>query len=113
MLPPRPAVDGDCVLPDAPDALEPAPEAPLAPEVEPALDEPAPEFEPAPMLELEPLPIRAFFSTKLPLPPDVADEPAGLVLVDELELLLDPSARCRQPVAVTDPADSVAERPVL
>jgi hypothetical protein len=111
MLPLRPAVDGDDdSLPAdelAPDVLEPV--EPVAPEE----DAPVPDVEP---VELEP-PIRAFFSTNDPPLPPLAEE-ASLPLVElvlelELELVLDPSARWRQPVAVTLPADSDADRPVV
>lgn len=108
MLPLRPAVDGDDE--DADDSL-PADE--LAPDaleaVEPEDDAPVPDIEP---VEPEP-PIRAFFSTNEPPLPPLADEAPLVALVLELELVLDASARCRQPVAVTVPADSDAERPVV
>jgi hypothetical protein len=85
--------------------VEPEPVDP-APELEPAL-----ELDPAPMLE--PPPMRAFFRTKPPpLPPDAdADWPAPLAPLAP-ELVLEPSARCRHPVAVTDPAVADDELPV-
>jgi hypothetical protein len=100
------AVALEPVEPVAPDAVEPEP-------VEPDADDPLPEPEPAPepepelMLLLLP-PMRAFFRTKPPAPPDDALLVSLLLDVE----LLDPSARCRQPVAVTLPAASDAERPV-
>jgi hypothetical protein len=93
--------------------VEPEPVDPVEPAPVDEPVEPEPELEPAPMLE--PPPMRAFFSTKPPpLPPDAdADSPAALELLELLdELLLEPSARCRQPVAVTEPAVSDDERPV-
>jgi hypothetical protein len=119
-LPPRPAVDGEDPLPVAPEPdAEPAEPVAPAPEAEPAepvalepvAPEPvAPAPEPAPMLE--PPPMRAFFSTNPPLPPAAdADWPAALVVLAPV-LLVDPSARCKQPVAVTDPAASDDDRPV-
>jgi len=129
MLPPRAAVDGE-VSPDA--ELEPVEPAPVEEPVEPAPVEPAPdadepvdpvepdadvepvepELDPEPMLEPLPLPMRAFFSTKVPpLAPPLADALlVSLLLV--LELVLDPSPRCRQPVAVTLPAVSDDDLPV-
>jgi hypothetical protein len=125
----------DAEEPEPPDALEPVPEPepvepvepdepvepvdpvepvepdepvdPVEPEApEPDDDEPLPELDPDPMLL--PPPMRAFFSTKPPLPdPPLAD--ALLVsLLLELELEPDPSARCRHPVAVTElPVDEL------
>jgi len=126
MLPPRPAVDEEPSLPDVePEADEPVEPEPVEPEPEaddPAPDEPvepepdvdAPvELEPEPelMLDPEPLPMRAFFSTKLPpLPPELLADALLVSLL--LELVLEPSARCRQPVAVTEPAASDDDLPV-
>jgi len=120
MLPPRPAVDDEPSLPDVepetdepvelgdvelgdvepePDADEPDPADPVDPELE--VDAPEPELEL--MLDPEPLPIFAFFRTKLPPPaPELLADALLVSLL--LELVLDPSARCRQPVAVTEPA---------
>jgi hypothetical protein len=124
MLPPRPAVDDEPSLPGVdpeadepvePDApVDPEPVAPVAPEpdadepapddpVEPELEVDAPEPELELMLDPEPLPIFAFFSTKLP-PPAPALLADALLVSLLLELVLEPSARCRQPVAVTEPA---------
>lgn len=119
MLPVRPAVEGDELLPDVdpePDALEPVldPVPDEAVPADPVADEPVPD-EPLPDPEpmLEPLPIWAFFSTKLPPLPLVADAPAASVLPLVLDVELEPSPRCRHPVAVTAPADSVAARPLV
>jgi len=86
-----------------PDADEPAPAEPVEPELD--VDAPEPELDPEPELMLDPLPLpmRAFFSTKLPLPPPELLADALLVSL-LLELVLEPSARCRQPVAVIEPA---------
>lgn len=107
MLPPRPAVDGDSPPAVAPelavdeDPVEPV--APLAPEP----------LAPEPIEEPLAPPIRAFFRTKVPprllLP--LAEAPA--VSEPVLELVLDPSARWMQPVAVTVPAVCEDDCPVV
>jgi len=120
-LPPEPAAPPDVPAPlepepDEPEPVDPEPEAdepePDDP-VEPELEVDAPEPELDPMLDPEPLPIFAFFRTKLPPPAPPPELLADELLVSLLlELVLEPSPRCRQPVAVIAPAVSDADLPV-